>query len=168
MTSDIHFILTGGTIEKSYDPITEKPEFLCNSILPDYLSDVIKAYPHLSFETICQIDSLDMTDNMRSNILHTIKQTAAKHIIITHGTSTMEETAQYLAQNLGDTDKTIILTGAMIPLKEFTMSDGGFNLGYAMAQAQTAPAGIYIAMNSRLFDAGKVIKNTKIGQFEAL
>ncbi len=166
MKEHMHFILTGGTIEKSYDPITEKPEFRCTSIIPNYLSDIIKACTDLTFNSICQIDSLDMTDNMRSNILHAVKQTAAKNILITHGTSTMEDTAQYLAQNLPDNDKTIVLTGAMIPLKEFAMSDGGFNLGYAMAQVQTADVGIYIAMNARLFDAGKVVKNVKIGQFE--
>ena len=168
MKEHIHIILTGGTIEKSYNPVTEQTAFLCKSILPDYLNDVIKAYPHLSFDFVSQIDSLDMTDNLRSNILHSIKQTLAKKIIVTHGTSTMADTAVYLAKHLGKTDKTIVLTGAMIPLKEFAMSDAGFNLGYAMASVQTADAGIYIAMNASLFDAGKVVKNVAIGKFEGV
>ena len=163
---NIHIILTGGTIEKSYDPLTEKPEFRSQSIIPDYLKDVIKAYPYLTYETVSQIDSVHMNDDVRADIAKVIEQTSIKRIIIVHGTSTMEHTARYLEQNLESSDKTIILTGAMIPLKEFAMSDGGFNLGYAIAQAQTTESGIYLTMNARLFEAGNVAKNTGIGRFE--
>ncbi|MGH1456601.1 MAG: asparaginase domain-containing protein [Alphaproteobacteria bacterium] len=164
--SKIHFILTGGTIEKSYDPTTEKPEFRHLSILPDYFDSIIKTYPDLTFETLAQIDSLDMTDDLRSKIVKAVQKSAAKHIIIVHGTSTMPQTAEYLAKHLGEHGKTIILTGAMIPLKEFAMSDAGFNLGYAMAKAEDTPSGVYIAMNAHLFPAGSVTKNTEIGRFE--
>ncbi len=162
----IHFILTGGTIEKSYDPLTEKPEFLCQSILPDYLDRVIKAYPESNFEVVCQIDSFEMNDKIRANIVDAIKVAQTNQVIIIHGTSTMAQTAQYLSEHLKGIDKTVILTGAMIPLKEFAMSDGGFNLGYAIAQVQNTEAGVYVAMNARLFSAGDVDKNTEIGRFE--
>ena len=163
---NIHVILTGGTIEKSYDPLTEKPEFRSQSILPDYLKDVIKAYPYLTYETVSQIDSFHMDDKVRSKIAKVIDQTSIKRIIIVHGTSTMEDTARYLEANSDVGDKTIILTGAMIPIKEFAMSDGGFNLGYAIAQAQNAQPGIHLAMNARLFTADEVTKNTNTGRFE--
>lgn len=163
--SDIHIILTGGTIEKTYDPLTEKPEFQQSSILPDYLQNIIKSYPDLIFEVISQIDSMEMNEIIRSDIAQAVDCSLARSVIIVHGTSTMEGTAQYLAQNLKNMDKTIVLTGAMIPLKEFAMSDGGFNLGYAMAQAQNAAAGIYVSMNARLFDALDVTKDTRIGRF---
>lgn len=164
--SEIHFILTGGTIEKSYDPLTEKPEFRTQSVVPSYLSDMVKIYPEVSYDTICQIDSLQMTDDTRAQILQSVKATPAKKIIIVHGTSTMQDTAQYLEQYFPNHGKTIILTGAMIPMKEFAMSDGGFNLGFAMAQVHHAGAGIYVCMNARCFPAGKVNKNLDIGRFE--
>lgn len=164
--SDIHMILTGGTIEKAYDPVSEKPEFTSKSIIPGYLHDTIKTHMDLSFETICQIDSLQMTEEHRANILRSITHANARHIVIVHGTSTMDVTASYLAQNLIDNNKTIILTGGLIPLKEFAMSDGGFNLGYAMAQAQAQPPGIYIAMHARCFPAGSVRKNIQKARFE--
>ena len=163
---NIHIILTGGTIQKTYDPLTEKPEFRSQSILPDYLNDVIKAYPYLTYETVSQIDSVKMDDDVRTDIAKVIAQTSIKRIIIVHGTSTMADTARFLQQNLDVSDKIVILTGAMIPLKEFAMSDGGFNLGYAIAQAQTAEDGIYLAMNARLFTADEVAKNTDTGRFE--
>ncbi len=166
--SDIHFILTGGTIEKAYDPLTEKPEFKHRSILPEYLQEIIKVYATLNFETVAQIDSADMCDAIRQKIVKAVDATAAQYIVIVHGTSTMEVTAQYLATNLKSTGKTIILTGAMIPLKEFAMSDGGFNLGYAIAQVQTASDGVYIAMNAQLFSAGDVTKDTQQGRFVAV
>ncbi|MGH1375292.1 MAG: asparaginase domain-containing protein [Alphaproteobacteria bacterium] len=166
MVQKIHFILTGGTIEKAYDPLTEKPEFKHLSILPDYLRDIVKMYPDITFTTVSQIDSMEMTDDVRTKIAQEIKSSKAQQFVIVHGTSTMETTARFLEKSLEDVTKTIILTGAMIPLKEFAMSDGGFNLGYAIAQVQSAQSGVYIAMNARLFKAGDVTKNTDIGRFE--
>lgn len=62
-------------------------------------------------------------------------------------------------------DKTIVLTGAIIPYK-FGSSDGLFNLGSALAFAQTLSPGVYVAMNGRYFDYDKVKKNKKTGVFE--
>jgi L-asparaginase len=79
----------------------------------------------------------------------------------------MTETAKFLAES-AISDKTIILTGAMIPYAFGTSSDGFFNLGSAMAFAQTLPSGVYVAMNGRCFFWDQVKKNTKTGFFEAL
>ena len=83
--------------------------------------------------------------------------------MVTHGTDTMVETAQALAASI--TDKTIVLTGAMVPYK-FGSSDGLFNLGSALAFVQTLPPGIYVAMNGRYFCADRVHKNRQTGMFE--
>lgn len=162
----LHIILTGGTIEKAYDPLTEKPEFRYESIVPSYLKGAIKPYTGIKFDVLCQIDSSQMQDNTRAKIAASIKASKHHSIVIIHGTSTMPETARYLEKNLGQSNKTVVITGAMIPLKEFAMSDAGFNMGYAMAQAEHAPAGIYIAMNANLFKADDVSKNVQIGRFE--
>ena len=168
MADHIHIILTGGTIEKAYDPITEKPEFKNDSIVPAYLRDVVKISADISAQVICQIDSLEMKDSIRADILSAIEHTPSRHIVIVHGTSTMAQTAEYIKTHLKRFDKTIILTGAMIPMKEFAMSDGGFNLGYAVAQVLNNPAGIYVCMNARTFAAGTVQKDTQAGRFESL
>ena len=163
--SQIHIILTGGTIEKAYDPLTEKPEFRHRSILPEYLDTIVKIYPQVKFERICLIESFEMNDDMRANITKAVQASDSEKMVIVHGTSTMEDTARYLSQNLEGNNKSIVITGAMIPLKEFAMSDGGFNLGFAIAQVQHAQAGVYIAMNAHLFKAGEVVKDTSIGRF---
>ena len=85
--------------------------------------------------------------------------------MITHGTDTMAHTAKVLAEKIKD--KTIILTGAMIPIK-FGSSDGLFNLGSALAFSQTLPPGVYVAMNGRYFNWDNVRKNKQTGMFEEL
>ena len=77
----------------------------------------------------------------------------------------MVDTARYLAKTISD--KTIVLTGAMIPYK-FGSSDGLFNLGSALAFVQTLPKGIYISMNGRYFLWDNVRKNKSAGEFEEL
>ena len=77
----------------------------------------------------------------------------------------MADTAQVLANKVKD--KTVVLTGAMIPYK-FGSSDGLFNLGSALAFVQTLPKGVYVAMNGRYFHAGNVRKNKLTGEFEEL
>ena len=77
----------------------------------------------------------------------------------------MTLTAEYLLKHC--TGKTIVLTGAMVPYK-FGSSDGLFNLGSALAFVQVLSPGIYIAMNGKVFEAGRVKKNTDKGEFESL
>ena len=106
-----------------------------------------------------------MTDADRNLILENCKAVDESQIVITHGTDTMTITAKVLASaNLG---KTIVLTGAMIPYK-FGSSDGLFNFGGALAFVQALGPGVYIAMNGRVFDWDKVIKNKKTGVFEQI
>ena len=104
-----------------------------------------------------------MTDDDRVLIAEHCRKSKEDKIIITHGTDTMADTAKLLAQKVKN--KTIVLTGAMIPYK-FGSSDGLFNLGSAMAFVQTLKHGVYIAMNGRFFHAENVRKNRETGVFE--
>ena len=115
--------------------------------------------------TLMMIDSLEMTDQDRIMIADNCNRAEEKKIIITHGTDTMSDTARFLAEKV--LNKTIVLTGAMIPYK-FGSSDGLFNLGSAMAFVQSLPAGVYVAMNGKYFHWDNVQKNKKTGQFEEL
>jgi L-asparaginase len=88
------------------------------------------------------------------------------HVVVTHGTDTMVQTAGALA-GAGIRDKTIVLTGAMVPYA-FGSSDGLFNLGSALSFAQVLPPGVYVAMNGQHFRWDAVRKNTASGCFEAV
>src|SRR5678810_904591 len=124
--------VTGGTFDKEYDELTGQLYFK-DSHLPEMLK-LGRCNLRLEMRTLMMIDSLDMTDADRDLILEQCRQAPERRIVITHGTDTMVETAQALAANI--TGKTIVLTGAMVPYK-FGSSDGLFNLGSALALAQT-------------------------------
>jgi L-asparaginase len=119
----------------------------------------------VKIRTLMMIDSLEMTAADRELIIHQCITATEDKIIITHGTDTMTETAAALSKKISN--KTIVLTGAMIPIK-FGSSDGLFNLGSALAFAQALPAGIYVAMNGRYFHWNNVRKNKQTGIFEEL
>ena len=75
------------------------------------------------------------------------------------------DTAAAVAKSVSD--KTIVLTGAMIPYA-FGSSDGLFNLGSALSFVQALPVGVYIAMNGKCFPWDKVRKNRERGEFEEI
>jgi len=157
----IRIFVTGGTFDKEYDELTGQLYFK-DSHLPEMIR-LGRADLKLEIRTLMMIDSLQMTDADREIIIDQCKSAPESRIVITHGTDTMAETARALAAKIQD--KTIVLTGAMVPYK-FGSSDGLFNLGSALAFAQTLPAGVYVAMNGRYFAAERVRKNRQTGMFE--
>jgi L-asparaginase len=161
-TSDrIRVLITGGTFDKEYDEIGGKL-FFKDSHLAEMLA-LGRCHLDLEIRTLMMIDSLEMTDADRDIIVEQCRAATESRVVITHGTDTMEITARELAERVEG--KTIVLTGAMIPYK-FGSSDGLFNLGSALAFVQTLPAGVYVAMNGRYFQAMRVHKNRQTGTFE--
>lgn len=159
----IRIFITGGTFDKEYNELNGQLYFK-DTHLTDLL-DMGRSKVPVQIRTLMMIDSLEMTGHDRELIAHQCNQCGEKQIVITHGTDTMSETAKVLAEKV--TGKTIVLTGAMIPIK-FGSSDGLFNLGSALAFAQTLPAGVYIAMNGRYFTWDNVQKNKQTGMFEEM
>jgi L-asparaginase len=157
----IRIFITGGTFDKEYNEITGQLYF--NDTHMHDLLDLGRCRVQVEIRTLMMIDSLEMTDHDRELIAHQCSQCEEDKIVITHGTDTMALTANLLAQKVQG--KTIVLTGAMIPIK-FGSSDGLFNLGSALAFAQTLPHGVYVAMNGRYFNWDNVRKNKQTGAFE--
>ena len=157
----IRIFITGGTFDKEYNELNGEL-FFKDTHLPEMLR-LGRCRVPVDIRTLMMIDSLQMTDADRELITRHCKQAASDKIVITHGTDTMVETAKKLAGLIPD--KTIVITGAMIPYK-FGSSDGLFNLGSALAFVQTLPPGVYVAMNGRWFNWDNVWKNKKTGEFE--
>lgn len=157
----IMIMITGGTFDKEYDELNGTLYFK-ETHLPEMLKLGRCTVP-AEVKTLMMIDSLEMTDIHREIILSYCSTCKEDKIIITHGTDTMAVTAHKLGE--AALLKTIILTGAMIPYK-FGSSDGFFNMGSAMAFAQSLPHGVYVAMNGRYFNWNNVRKNKKTGIFE--
>ncbi|HMU69835.1 MAG TPA: asparaginase domain-containing protein [Ferruginibacter sp.] len=159
----VNIIVTGGTFDKEYDEIKGQLYFK-ETHLPEILRLGRCTVP-VHIDTLMMIDSLHMTDDDRARIVSHCAECSNKKIIITHGTDTMVETAKVLAA--ARLEKTIVLTGAMIPYK-FGSSDGLFNMGCALSYVQTLPPGVYITMNGKCFTWDNVRKNREEGLFEEL
>ena len=157
----VRIIATGGTFDKNYDEINGELYFEDTHILE--ILELGRSKLKVEITKLMLIDSLKMTENDRKKIVDCCDKVAENQIVITHGTDTMHKTAQAIASS--NFDKTIVLTGAMIPYK-FGSSDGLFNLSGALAFAQALKPGVYIAMNGRYFHWNKVFKNRKTGIFE--
>lgn len=159
----IRIFVTGGTFDKEYNELNGQLHFK-DTHLPELLT-LGRSRLDISIRTLMMIDSLEMTTADRHIILENCENCEENKIVISHGTDTMVETAKLLAKHIKN--KTIVLTGAMIPI-QFGSSDGLFNLGSALAFAQTLPHGVYVAMNGRYYNWDNVRKNRETGFFEEL
>ncbi len=159
----IKIFVTGGTFDKEYND-SNGQLFFKDTHLREIL-ELGRSRLNVDIETLMLIDSLDMTDEDREKIAQNCLKANEDKIVVTHGTDTMVKTAEVLAKKIKN--KTIVLTGAMVPYV-FRSSDGLFNLGAALAFAQTLPAGVYIAMNGKYFNWDNVKKNKEIGEFEEI
>lgn len=161
----IQIFITGGTFDKEYNYLSGTLDFK-DSNVPEMLERG-RCTLETDVKTLMMVDSLEMTAEDRSIIAHNCRRSPHRQILITHGTDSIVETAAFLAQT-DIADKTIVLTGAMIPYAFGTSSDGFFNLGSALAFVQILPPGIFVVMNGRYFPWHSVAKNRKTGNFEEL
>ena len=155
----IDIFTTGGTIDKVYfDALSEYQ--IGPTTLPDILTENNVHVPH-QVTQLMRKDSLEITDEDRQVILDAVAASDAETILVTHGTDTMVETGCLLTQIPG---KTIVLTGSMQPAT-LRRSDAAFNVGFALAAAQTLPHGAYLAMNGAVFDPRHTRKDRSAHRF---
>ncbi|MGJ0361165.1 asparaginase domain-containing protein [Aliarcobacter cryaerophilus] len=160
--SKITVINTGGTFNKRYNPILGELEVPKDSLA---LDEIISYCYNIDFEVLNIIskDSLEMSDVDRELIVKTIKNIKNENIIIVHGTDTMDLTAKYLDEKIKD--KTIVLTGAMLPISinkvEATLNFSQA-IGFLNANIEN---GIYISMHGSVKNYKKLIKNRELGKF---
>ena len=152
---------TGGTIDKIY--FDAKSDY---QIGQPQIADILRIM-HVAFEfdvhSLMRKDSLEMNDDDRAIIRDAVLNCDSRHVLITHGTDTMVETAQNLKQL---DDRVIVLTGALNPAR-FRDSDAVFNIGVAVGAVQSQPPGVYIAMNGRVWHPDSVRKNREENRFES-
>lgn len=167
------FVTTGGTIDKM-------PVFLPDGSFDNgskvfgetYVPEMLEKANFLgkySLVSLFAVDSLDMTDDHRVEITEAMLESVEEQVVITHGTDTMPETARFLSRDRQlIAHRTIVLTGAMLPYSVGESSDAMFNLGTALAFAQTLPHGVYVAMDGQSFEADNVLKDVEAGVFKPI
>ncbi|MBL7807666.1 MAG: asparaginase [Saprospiraceae bacterium] len=161
----IQVFVTGGTFDKEYNYLTGEL-FFKDTHLPE-MFQLGRCGVDIDIRTLMMVDSLEMRDEDRALIIHSCHRNPSNRILITHGTDRMVETARHLAE-ADIQNKTIVLTGAMVPYAFGNSSDGFFNLGSALAFAQVLPPGVYVVMNGRFFNWDRVRKNRQTGMFEEI
>jgi L-asparaginase len=161
----VQVFVTGGTFDKEYNYLTGELYFKDTHLKEMF--DRGRSEVDIDIKTLMMLDSLEMRDEDLAIIVYNCRKTPSNHILITHGTDRMVETARVLAEASLE-GKTIVLTGAMIPYAFGTSSDGFFNLGSALAFVQVLPPGVYVVMNGRYFPWNNVRKNRQTGTFEEL
>jgi len=161
----IQIFVTGGTFDKEYNFINGTL-FFRDTHLPK-MFERGRSSLDIDVKTLMMLDSLEMTTEDREIIAHNCRRAKPNHILITHGTDTMVKTAEFL-HHANIEEKTIVLTGALVPYAFGNSSDGFFNLGSALAFVQLLSPGVYVAMNGRYFNWNQVKKNLKTGYFEEI
>ncbi|HJT38721.1 MAG TPA: asparaginase domain-containing protein [Sphingobium sp.] len=152
-------LTTGGTIDKIYfDALSD---YQVGETVMAKLLEIARVKRPFRIEEVTRKDSLELDDADRALIRDHVVAAPENHIIITHGTDTMTETAKLLASVEG---KTVVLVGALAPAR-FSESDASFNLGMAFATVQVAEPGVYISMSGSVFRADKVVKDRAKGAF---
>jgi L-asparaginase len=157
----IVIVTTGGTIDKAYFDALSTYQ-IGEPVVKKLLDGANVTHPYRIVELLRK-DSLELTDEDRQRLRETVAALDARRVVITHGTDTMTDSAGALASI---PDKTIVLTGALSPAR-FTESDATFNIGMAFAAAQTLSAGVYVAMNGRVFRGDEVMKDRERSRFIA-
>lgn len=155
-------VTTGGTIDKIY--FDDKSDYQIGEPQIGRILEELGVAFRYRVIPILRKDSLHLDDGDRELIRATIAAQDIRHVLVTHGTDSMVETAKVLA---GIEGKTIVLTGALNPAR-FHGSDAVFNIGTAVGAVQSLPGGVHIAMNGRIWDPSQVRKNVDANRFEPL
>lgn len=163
MMEKLLIINTGGTFNKRYNPLKGELEVPKDSIA---LETILRYCYNTPYELTALVhkDSLEMNEDDRKSILETIQNHPSDKVLIIHGTDTMDITASYL--DLHVKNKTIVLTGAMVPFSIDTVEATAnfmFALGVLHVKSQK---GVFISMHGITKEHSCIYKNREKGIFE--
>ena len=160
-TAHITVLATGGTIDKVYNLAGELE---IGPPAAQRLLEVLRTELRISVHSVVRKDSLDITDDDRQLLADAVDRLDTPSVVITHGTDTLTDTAEYLDRHRPETSRTVVLTGSLQPAA-MAVSDAALNLGTALMAAQTLAPGVYVCMGGRALPAGHVRKDRLTGRF---
>ncbi|MAD34675.1 MAG: asparaginase [Planctomycetes bacterium] len=161
----ITFVQTGGTIDKDYPRSRGGYAFEIGEPAAGRLMERWQATIDFCSQTACRKDSTEITDEDRAALAALIADDPNDHVVVTHGTDTLLETAAFLADRVGG--KRVVLTGAMRP-ERFSDSDAPLNLGCAVGALQLADPGVYVAMHGVVGRYDQVRRSADTHRFERI
>lgn len=157
-------ILTGGRIDSVWNGNVDEIVIAKDSIIPNFFQSIGISL-NFEFIQVCMKDSRALTKDDREKIRQAIDDSDTSKTLITHGTHTLPDTIQYLQEKLVNKEKTLVFVGSSTPLKDFSVTDAGFNLGYAIAKVQELKAGMYYCSGGKTLAANDMNEQLKEGKF---
>jgi len=162
----------GGTIDaEAYQETPQDIVQLKESVIPDVLDE-------LGLRDKCDVqahgsgDSKYFQAGYADILAKRIEQQPQNKVIVTHGTDRLPEFARDLQVALKDSDKVVLVTGAMIPLMNeivgYGKSDGYGNLSFAFEQVEKLESGVHIAFHDKIFDPARTKKDFEAKKFVEL
>ncbi|MGO9319797.1 MAG: asparaginase domain-containing protein [Solirubrobacteraceae bacterium] len=140
----------GGTIDKDY--VVDSASLEVVEPFISWIAPELRMTYRLEVTQLAKKDSLDLADSDRARLLTYVATNDRDRLLITHGTDTLLTTASavWAAQKAGEIshDKTIVFTGTFRPGR-FAQAEASFNVGFALAVAQSAPPGVYVAVGGQ-------------------
>ena len=194
MADDLVVLGTGGTIDKDYPRATGGYAFEIDEPAAERVLGALPLSIAVRTQSVCKKDSQELTDADRARLVKALRATTASRVVITHGTDTLIETAQYIARDSAAVGpKVVALTGAKKP-EVFKDSDAAFNIGVAVgatvcarplesahpvaraaprdtwvlsrASQAALPAGsVVVCMSGRVIDAMRCTRDPETGYF---
>ncbi len=162
---EIEVITTGGTIEKTYDEVSQELRNAI-SIVDRMLRRLKLPDSHVHVRALFSKDSRDLTDDDRTKILRAVRSAAemTSSIVLLHGTDTLADTGDLLSKEIGASGPRVVLTGAMRPF-EMKRSDALQNLTEALLASTLLVPGVYCVMHGKCLAFPGVRKDPALGTF---
>lgn len=171
MQNKIVILGTGGTIAGMADRAGDTVGYTAGQIAVGALVAAVPALHGLPLETeqVAQLDSKDMRFEvwvaLAERVAYHLARADVAGIVVTHGTDTLEETAQFLHRLLAPA-KPVVLVAAMRPATAVS-ADGPQNLLDAVALAQTPGAQGVLAVLAGTVHAGAEVRKTHTYRLDA-
>lgn len=147
---NIALISTGGTIEKTYNPLSG---VLDNelSVLDVMLAQITLSGVKLNRVQLMNKDSLLMTPQDHMIIALTAEAMLNNNdgVVIVHGTDTLSISGEKCYKKIKNLNGAIVFTGAMRPY-ELRSTDAVQNVTEALLAVQILPPGVYLTMHNQV------------------
>jgi L-asparaginase len=164
----VYVLSTGGTIAGKGASSTNLSEYAGSTLLGSEVVAAVpevKQYARIEVEQVVNVGSPNMTPEVWRTLALRINALFAENasiagIVITHGTSTLEETAYFLHLTVAH-DRPVVIVGSQRPATAIS-ADGPLNLINAVRTAAAPDArgkGVLVVMNDEINGARDVTKS---------
>ncbi len=162
-------LATGGTIDSYWDAAQDTAVPNSRSVIPEYLAEALRI--NLPSRTLFLKDSRHINRTDKGAVVDAVTESTHSRLIITSGTYLMPDVARKVQGPLRQfgSHKRVVVTGSLAPIRGYSTSDGGFNLGmsFAFLEEPRSADEVHLVMNGSCFGATSVEKDLTSAKFSS-